>query len=124
MKERELLATLAKGIRRARQRLGLTIERLGEAAGIDPGHLAHIETEKKKPSLAALARIVEALKVSPDELFRPRGRAEVFKLDPLDRRLQAALRGLSRSQKDDLLAILTKVQRGGRLRALRTALGA
>ncbi|PIP84773.1 MAG: hypothetical protein COR54_02230 [Elusimicrobia bacterium CG22_combo_CG10-13_8_21_14_all_63_91] len=124
MKERELLATLAKGIRRARQRLGLTIERLGEAAGIDPGHLAHIETQKKKPSLAALARIVDALKVPPDELFRQRGRTEVFKLDPLDRRLQAALRGLSRSQKADLLAILGKLHDADQFKGLRRLLRA
>lgn len=48
-------------VRRERKRLGWTLEELGERCGMHPGYIGQLERGVKKVSLAALARIAEAL---------------------------------------------------------------
>lgn len=124
MKNRELLAAVAAGIRRCRTRLGMTIEQLAEASGVDAGYLAHIETGTKTPSLDLLGKVLRGLDISPEELFREALGKKAPVQDGLDRRIQARLRGLSRGAKADLEAILSRLRRPDQVRGLRALLGA
>jgi transcriptional regulator with XRE-family HTH domain len=93
---------------------------LGRNTGIDFSFLAHLETRSKSPSLAVLAKIIGALRVSPEELFWTASGNE----EKLARRLLSLVRGMKRGQRDDVLAVLSKLRDPRRARALRLALGA
>ena len=120
MKEKELLALVAAGIRRCRKTRGWTIEELAGRAGIDASFLAHLETRTKSPSLAVLAKIIGALRVSPEELFWGTAGNE----GKLAKRLLSLVRGMKRGQREDVLAVLSKLRDPRRARALRVAVGA
>ncbi len=64
-----IYATFARQLRLKRLQAGLTIEELADAAGISVSFLAYLETNKKKPSLATIAKIAAALDVPVPELF-------------------------------------------------------
>lgn len=64
-----IYATVAKQLRLRRLQAGLTIEDLADAAGISVSFLAYLETNKKKPSLATIAKTATALNVPVSELF-------------------------------------------------------
>lgn len=64
-----IYAITARQLRLMRLQAGLTIEDLAGAAGISVSFLAYLETNKKKPSLATLAKIAAALNVTVAELF-------------------------------------------------------
>lgn len=66
---KDIYAILAGQLRTQRKRAGLSIEKLAEIAGIGPGFLAHIETNQKKPSVATLGRIANALQIPVARLF-------------------------------------------------------
>jgi len=66
---KDIYAVLADQVRARRQAAGLSIEKLAELAGVGAGFLAHIETKQKKPSLATLGKIADALKVPVSGLF-------------------------------------------------------
>jgi transcriptional regulator with XRE-family HTH domain len=67
---KDIYEVLAKRIREARKRSGLTLERLAEAAGIGASFLAYIETGGRKPSLATIDKIAGALRIPVAELFK------------------------------------------------------
>lgn len=69
---KDIYAVLADQIRVRRKSAKLSIEKLAEIAGIGAGFLAHIETNQKKPSVATLAKIADALHVPVGDLFRHR----------------------------------------------------
>lgn len=124
MTEKELLTLLASRIRANRKRLGLTIEALAGASGIDAGYLAHVETASKTPSLSVLAKLMNSLDVSPEELL---GRTTPKTRDTPDsvvRRLHALIRALKPAQRTDLLAVLGKLRKGDQVRGLRLLLRA
>lgn len=64
-----IYAITARQLRLRRLQAGLTLEDLADAAGISVSFLAYLETNKKKPSLATLAKIAAALNISIAELF-------------------------------------------------------
>ena len=123
MRKNELLTALAAGIRRCRKDLGLTIEELAEAAGMDAGYLAHVETGSKPPSIALLSKIVSALRIAPHELLAKTSRPTADS-DKDARRFLVLLRGLTPARRADLLAVMSKVKRGEQIRALRLLLRA
>ena len=63
-----IYATIARQLRLKRLQAGLTIEDLADAAGISVSFLAYLETNKKKPSLATIAKIAAALNIPVSEL--------------------------------------------------------
>lgn len=69
---KDIYAVLADQIRARRKVAKLSIEKLAELAGVGAGFLAHIETNQKKPSVATLAKIADALQVSVGDLFKQR----------------------------------------------------
>lgn len=66
---KDIYAILAGQLRAQRKRAGLSIEKLAEIAGIGPGFLAHIETNQKKPSVATLGKLANALQIPVARLF-------------------------------------------------------
>lgn len=68
----DIYDTIAKQLRLKRLQAGLTIEDLADTAGISVSFLAYLETNKKKPSLATIAKVAKALNVSISELFNER----------------------------------------------------
>ena len=59
---------------RARKARGLSQEDLAFAAGIDRTYVSGIERGRRNPSLLMIARLAEALGVTPGDLLAPRGR--------------------------------------------------
>lgn len=56
-------------IKKARIRLGLSQEKLAEAAEVGITHISHIENGKTIPSVMVLIKIMNRLELSPDQLF-------------------------------------------------------
>lgn len=54
---------LGARVRKRRQRLGLTLQALGESAGVSVGYLSQVERDKAVPTLGTLAQIAQALDV-------------------------------------------------------------
>jgi transcriptional regulator with XRE-family HTH domain len=66
----DIYAVLAARIRGEREAAGLTIEQLAERAGIGASFLGLIETRERKPSLATVAAVADALGIPVAALFR------------------------------------------------------
>jgi XRE family aerobic/anaerobic benzoate catabolism transcriptional regulator len=66
--EAELLARLARRVRRGRQDQGITRKALGDRTGISERFLADIEAGRANPSLLRLARLATALRMSLADL--------------------------------------------------------
>lgn len=57
----DIYRTLALRLRERRRRSGLTLEKLGEHAGITGAFVAHIEAGRKRPTLDTVAKLAQAL---------------------------------------------------------------
>jgi len=57
-------------LREIRKKQGLTQEILAEMAEVDPKNLGRIERQEVSPSLNTIAKICEALEISPATLFK------------------------------------------------------
>lgn len=121
MNKLELSSKIAANIRRHRKALKMSIGSLAERAELGDDYLGHIERGAKVPSLEVLGKIATGLGVGIEALVR---QVTPERPGPVNRRLQNFLRGLTEGQKGDALAILTKLRRPERVRALRVALGA
>lgn len=92
---------LANAIRSARMKKGYTQEQLAELLEITPGHLKHMESGKRKPSVPLLFQMMELLHFSADELVFPdREKKPVLYLDGLtDEAVEALTRFLDEVKK-------------------------
>ncbi len=63
------ITLLGKNIAKYRNLKGYTQDELSELLGSDRGYLAKLETAKRKPSLAYLFRLAEALEVTESQLL-------------------------------------------------------
>lgn len=114
----ELLKELAVGIRKWRKEARLTMEELAEAAGIDAGYLAHLETVRKTPSLDVLLKLANALNIPVRNLFGNfplKGRRK----DPIELQTRTALLGLKPYQRKDLLEVMGVLRDPHKLESLR-----
>ena len=71
-----MFALLGETLRRFRKDKGLTLEKLGEMAGLGRGQLSRIENGRQEATLSTLAKILGCLGVSRWELFRRYERVE------------------------------------------------
>lgn len=62
--------TVGRNVRRIRQEQGLTQERVAFAAELDLTYIGGIERGRRNPSLLAMARIADALKVPLTDLLQ------------------------------------------------------
>ena len=69
----ELLASIGKRIRTAREALGLSQEEVAARARLNTSYLSQIERGRKSPSLEVLVRIAGAVNLSLPDLFADRG---------------------------------------------------
>lgn len=63
MRDRGLILIFARNVRRSRQKLGITQEKLAFDAEIDLTYVGGIERGKRNPSLLVMGRIARALSV-------------------------------------------------------------
>ena len=68
-KEKRLLERVGKSIREKRKEKGLTQEELAENADVNPKFLGKVERGETNVSLLTLAKICDALGISPCELL-------------------------------------------------------
>jgi len=61
---------LAQAIRQYRKKAGMTQERLGESADLNPKYIGEVERMEKTISVDALARVAKALKVRLRDLVQ------------------------------------------------------
>lgn len=119
--DRELCGKIGAKIRAFRKNTGLTISQLAELADVDSGFLNYIETGKKAPSLATVAKIAKGLKIPISDLFRDVDHSE--KCGTLDDKIFHQFRSLfnqkSAAQKEDLLIILKQLRNPDKAEALR-----
>jgi transcriptional regulator with XRE-family HTH domain len=97
---------LALRLREERRRAGLSLERLGEKAGVTGAFIAHIEAERKRPTLETLAKLAWALDLPVSELL---SQADGAQADGL--RLARLFQDLSAEQRRKLLD-LARAARG------------
>ena len=114
----DIYTTLARQLRIKRLQAGLTLEDLADAAEISTSFLAYLETNKKKPSLATIAKLTAALNVSVSELFNEKAvpRIASEKQKALNRLLKL-LQNQSRENTETILAtaaVLSKKLRNQR----------
>ena len=65
----ECILALGREIRRRRKAQGLTLERLGEAAGLTPNYIGNIEAGQRDPSLSSMIRLARAFDSPIGELL-------------------------------------------------------
>ena len=102
----QLRATAA----RLRTAKGLTLEQLGQAAGLGYKHIAEVERGVKFPSFDAIEKLAGALKVEPYELFLP----ERLPAGDADRNLRLLILDIDRHGSAGLKAFLAQVLAAGK----------
>ncbi len=92
---------LGEAIRSARIRKGYTQEHLAELLDITPGHLQHMESERRKPSVPMLFQMMELLDFSVDALVFPkRTKRQKIYVDGLTKKEAEALANLVDAMKE------------------------
>jgi transcriptional regulator with XRE-family HTH domain len=60
---------LGRNLRRARERLELTQEEVGQRSGVHPTEVSRIEAGKRDPRISTVERLAKALGVPPGDLL-------------------------------------------------------
>lgn len=63
------LDTFAANLRQLRIAAGMSQEALAEAAGLNMTHVARIERAEREPGVRTIAKLIDALGVTADDLF-------------------------------------------------------
>ena len=66
----EYLQVFGKRVRELRKERGLSQVELASKVGIDRSYMGFLERGERNPSLEMIAKIAEALSVTPDELLK------------------------------------------------------
>ncbi|MBW3655426.1 MAG: helix-turn-helix domain-containing protein [Gemmatimonadetes bacterium] len=72
----DILKRLGENLRAARQRTGLSQEKLAAKAGIDRTYVGGAERGERNVALVNIVRLAEALQIAPAELLRGIGDGE------------------------------------------------
>jgi|GEM_PF-1316001 len=67
--EAHILAYIGRNVRSARETLGMTQERLSARTGISQDQISRIECGERRPTVAQLLAITQALRISPSRLL-------------------------------------------------------
>jgi XRE family transcriptional regulator, regulator of sulfur utilization len=102
--EKPVYEVLGLRVREERQRACLTLDELGEKAGISGAFIAHIEAGRKQATLATVAKIAEALEIAvADLLIVPKkGQQELAFL----KRLNRLVRGLKKKEQEVIFRLV------------------
>lgn len=102
----DIYLVLAQRLREERARAGLTLDQLAERASVTGPFVAHIEKNRKKPSLTTVQQLAKALDLPISELLKESPQ-QVTKGDaPYVQRFVRLIQGKTPHQKDGLLRIL------------------
>lgn len=96
---------LALRVREERRRAELTLEQLGERAGITGAFVAHIEAGRKRPTLNTIEKLAHALDTSVAALLASQRDGVTADADHIHR-FARCIAPLSRKQKDALLKLM------------------
>lgn len=66
----KISAQFGKNMKRIRAKKEMSQGDIARALEVDRGYISNIENGKKNPTLATVAKIANALRVSPDELLK------------------------------------------------------
>ncbi len=66
----QISAKLGNNMKRIRTKKKMSQGDIARALEVDRGYISNIENGKKNPTLATVAKIAEALRVSPNELLK------------------------------------------------------
>lgn len=70
-----VLQSLGKALREAREKRGLSQEALSLETGVHRNYIGGVERGERSPSVAAVAKLADALDISLADLFREADRA-------------------------------------------------
>lgn len=98
----EFSEALARAIRDARNRLGITQSEASEMIEASPRTILNIENGKANPKLQILYPLIRCLKIDPAEIFFPERRID----SPAKRRLYAEIDQLSEKEAELLAPTL------------------
>ncbi|MEE8414007.1 MAG: helix-turn-helix transcriptional regulator [Dehalococcoidales bacterium] len=68
-KDRHYLKQIGENVKVARKKIGYSQEEVAEIAGFSRSYYTEIETGKRNISILNLIKIIEALKVAPNEII-------------------------------------------------------
>jgi transcriptional regulator with XRE-family HTH domain len=110
----DLLTTVGRRVRSAREELGLTQDQLAERAGLHVSYVGQIERGLREPSLRSLAAVATALNLQLADLLA----ADPPKEGRLLRELERVVDELKPPQQRELLEVVRRVVQlaGGRRR--------
>ncbi|MCA0979294.1 helix-turn-helix domain-containing protein [Qipengyuania flava] len=66
----DVVQLLGENVRRYRKRLGMTQEQLAHEAEMERSYVSDLERGTRNPSVRALGRLAQALRIQPDQLLR------------------------------------------------------
>ncbi len=69
-KHDSVLASLGQNVRKKREKLELTQEKLAEFSGLDPTYISGIERGVRNPGIKNVAKIAKALGITTSELCK------------------------------------------------------
>jgi transcriptional regulator with XRE-family HTH domain len=101
-----IYTTLGSRVREEREAAGYTQEALGERADLSGAYVAHIERGTKRPTLATLAKLAEALGVTPVDLLRSAPKTGAGADRAYINRFARLIRGKTERQKKALLRVV------------------
>lgn len=102
----DIYRVLGRRVREERQSAGLTLERLGEMAGITGAFVAHIEAGRKHATLETVRKISRALGLPIGELLAEPSRSGPQGDLPCLRSFARLIKGKSRRQKKTILRVV------------------
>jgi len=104
--DRGIYTLLGRRVREERLRAKLTLDRLGEHAGISGAFVAHIEAGRKRATLKTVNKIAKALGLSISELLISPADSKREKDIAYINRLRRLLRGSRTKQKEIILRLV------------------
>jgi transcriptional regulator with XRE-family HTH domain len=69
-KSNGVLAALGRNVRRQRDALQFTQEKLAERSGLDPTYISDIERGRRNPGIKNVAKLAKALSLTTSELCK------------------------------------------------------
>lgn len=102
----DIYAEVGARVRARRRHLQLTLDDLGELAGLHPAYIGQVERGRKKASVIMLAVIAKSLGVGAEKLFAPAGAPKAATLGHL---IDAASRGNTVRERKVILEVIRRL---------------
>ena len=104
LKKNDLLKSIAKKLKTARERKDISVYQLSKMSGISETHIRDLERGDRNPSFSTLDRLTKPLGISLSEFFNANG--DVMYLSSEERELVEMYRRLSKDRLESLICFL------------------